>query len=161
MSTTKGLSAGVWWVPCVVKGVDQGGLGGRSSAWRMSGASSKEHTTPHVSPSGAPPRRPRVGAASERWGNKVQVEGLAKCPALGSLPWLSRRTPPSLRCTRGARHIRMAGLRPLGVTYPHVCVHVDETADPDRRAASSDTYTGIGHRTPLIVISPVYCGPRS
>ena len=44
----------------------------------------------------------------------------------------------------------MTGLRPLGVTYPHVCVHVDETADPDRRAASSDINTGIGHRTPLI-----------
>ena len=33
--------------------------------------------TPHVSPSGAPSRRPWVGAARGRWGDKVQVGGLA------------------------------------------------------------------------------------
>ena len=30
--------------------------------------------TPHVSPSGAPSRRPWVGAVRERWGDKVQAE---------------------------------------------------------------------------------------
>ena len=78
-------------------------------------------------------------------------------PGLGPGPLAQPAVPSITTMHTGGAVYAYAGLRPLGVTYPHVCVHVDETADPDRRAASSDTYTGIGHRTPLIGWNPVSC----
>ena len=63
--------------------------------------------TPHVSPSGAPSRRPWVGAARERWGDKVQVGALAECHALGSLPRCSEAG--SLTTTMHAGSAGVAG----------------------------------------------------
>ena len=68
-------------------------------------------------------------------------------PGPGLSPLVQPAVPSITTMHTGGAVYAYAELRPLGVTYPHVCVHVDETADPDRRAASSDTYTGIGHRS--------------
>ena len=103
--------------------------------------------TPHVSPSGAPSRRPWVGAARGRWGDKVQVGGLANGPERHRImPATTRHGPPPLRCMRGARGRLVGGLvrlihwtappphsRSLGVTRLRGCVQMDETVAPDRR----------------------------
>ena len=61
-------------------------------------------------------------------------------PGPGLSPLVQPAVPSITTMHTGGAVYAYAELRPLGVTYPHVCVHVDETADPDRRAASSDTY---------------------
>ena len=58
--------------------------------------------TPHVSPSGAPSRRPWVGAAPERWGDKVQVGGLANGHALGSSLSPRQAYPPTTTMHAGS-----------------------------------------------------------
>ena len=69
--------------------------------------------TPHVSPSGAPSRRPWVGAARGRWGDKVQVGGIAECRSLGSLPWLGEAFPPTTTMHAGSAGVAGWGACPV------------------------------------------------
>ena len=98
-----GHSAGVRWAPCVVRGVDRGGLGGESSAWRRCQAPVRgEPHPPRQSQRCAVPPAMGRGGARKRWGDKVQVGGLAECPALGSLPWRSEAYPPTTTMHAGS-----------------------------------------------------------
>ena len=149
-----GHSAGVRWAPRVVRGVDRGGLGGESSAWRRCQAPVRgEPHPPRQSQRCAVPPAMGRGGARKRWGDKVQVGGRLPSASSSCSDWprrsiaphhhdacgergggwtlvkrlarlthweaspphsrslgVAKRTPPPLRCMRGARGWPVGGL---------------------------------------------------
>ena len=170
------------WAPCVVRGVDRGGLGGESSAWRRCQAPVRgEPHPPRQSQRCAVPPAMGRGGARKRWGDKVQVGGRLPMAGHRIMPATTRHGPPPLRCMRGARGRldisqgvkRLARLahweaspphsRSLGVTRLRGCVQMDETVAPDRRGHDFG-HTHGGRTSPhpdtsrsSCIRHPVYC----